>query len=388
MPALPPADVDIAIVGGGIAGLAAAVACHRAGLSAHVFESAPAFAPLGTSLSIWPNAMGCLADWGLDKKVQTAGAPIASLAWRRPSGRAYFARSLDGLYTQAGHTGVCVRRAGLHAVLAGALPDGSVRLGHRLDAARTVPQGTQLSFERQGILTARQVIAADGLWSGLRAALTQDAPPRYAGYGAWLGQSPAPLPGDVPFEGCEYIGAGARMGVFETGGDMRYWFVVANTPDPTPHARPAHVDEVIPLLADWPAQFRELVAASPEPPVYVSFYDRPVARSWGPDGVTFVGDAMHPFVPNLGQGACQAIEDGHAIAHALSQGLRGAKLNRWMHRQRHARVAYMRRTANKVGQLAQSSSALVRGALSLFGMPPFSAMMTADLRRQFTRPGY
>jgi len=90
-------DIEGAIVGGGIAGLSTAVACHQAGLDAHVFEAAPEFKALGTSLSRWPSAMACFADWGLAPQIRKRGQTIEQLAWRHLDGRAIFQQPLSDL---------------------------------------------------------------------------------------------------------------------------------------------------------------------------------------------------------------------------------------------------------------------------------------------------
>lgn len=382
-------EIEIAIIGGGIAGLSAAIACHQNNIDAHVYEAAPEFKPLGTSLSLWPNAMQCLSDWGLDGEVAARGAMVKQVAWRRPDGRAYFAHALDDLYADVGQSGYCVRRSDVHAILAAALPKERLHLGCNVTQSQIDTSGGHLTFENGQSVHAKHVIVADGLWSPLRNRLRQEKPPIYAGYGAWLGLSSAKGPGFAEGEAAEFLGHNGRFGLIETGQDTNYWFFVANRPSPTEHARVASVDEVMPMLSGWPDWTKELASAPADaPPVFVSFYDRPVSKSWGGEGYTLIGDAMHPFVPNLGQGACQAIEDGHAVAAALSKGLQGAALNAWLSNQRLDRLRYMRKHANKVGQLAQSTSPLARAVVSLFGMAPFQKMTERDMIKQFNRPAY
>ena len=376
--------VDIAIIGAGIAGLSTALACQAAGISAQVYEAAPEIRPLGSSLSIWPNAMACLAEWGIADKVRASGALIAGLAWRRLDGRPYFEQDLKGFYDDLGQDGVCIRRADLHSHLMEALQPETLQLDHRVETLEHSDTGVRIRFLDGREVLARQVVGADGLWSKTRAEVLKDGPPKYAGYGAWLMQTKVPAPGHGSHEGCEYIGEKARLGVFETGQGIRYTFVVANAPDPVPHARPADPNECAPLLKGWPEALQRLALESEET-VYASFYDRPVAARWGKGAVALIGDAMHPFVPNLGQGACQAIEDAHVLTEGLRQGQRGEDLISWMKTHRLKRLRYMRKSANKVGQLVQSTSPLMRKSIALFGVPPFRQMMRRDLRYQFTR---
>lgn len=149
------------------------------------------------------------------------------------------------------------------------------------------------------------------------------------------------------------------------------------------------MSEIEPLLNRWPEEFQTLILdTSNAAPTYVSFHDMLISTNWGNDNITLIGDAMHPFVPNLGQGACQAIEDGHAIAEGLAQGMTGGRLNHWMNRQRVSRVRYMRRTANQIGKLAQNPSVLSRGFATILGLPLFRQKMRSDLEKQFTQLRY
>jgi len=378
--------IDVAIIGAGVAGLSAAVACCKAGIDAHVFETAPEFSPLGTSLSLWPNAMRCLAEWGLDADVTACGKVIEQIAWRRPNGKPYFVYPLRPIYEQLGYSGVCVRRSDLHKHLLAAIPKHRLHTNRYLVAANdTEDDGVKLQFENGHTQTAGHVIAADGLWSQLRKTILDDGDPIYSGYGAWFGLSPVKAPGFGQNEGCEFIGATARLGVFETGRNTRYWFLIANRDVPNKHASSVPIDEILPYLAGWPEELREIVlGTSSRQAIYSSFYERPVSAQWGRGNITLVGDAMHPIVPNLGQGACQAIEDGHTVAAGLSQGLRGASLNSWVRAQRLTRIRYMRRTANRIGNLVQSSTRMSRWVIPLLGLPPLRQLSLSDLKKQFS----
>lgn len=380
------AHVDIAIIGAGIAGLSCAVACHRNNINATVFEAAPDFKPIGTSISLWPNAIHCLANWGIDAAIANSGEIIEQIAWRRPDGTPYFVQPLQELYCQIGYRGYCVRRSDLHEALSSAIPQQSIRLGARLVDADTDSDQVVLRFSDGQTITANHVVAADGIWSLLRRKLfREDKRPRFSGYGAWLGLATGTTVSFAQGEGCEFLGANGRLGIFETGNDTRYWFFVSNSQEPAKRASPASIQDLRPLLEDWPTEFADLILESTiTAPIYASFYDRPVSKVWGYRNVTLIGDAMHPFVPNLGQGACQAIEDGYTIVEGLRRGLSGSALHHWMAKQRHGRVKYMQRTANLVGRMAQNSSRISRAVTSMLGYAPFRQMTRSDLAKQFT----
>jgi len=378
-------DVDIAIIGGGIAGLSAALACHTLGHKAHVFEAAPEFKAMGTSLSLWPNAMGCLADWGLDKQITQRGSVVDQLAWRRLDGRAYFEHPLNGLYDDIGHKGVCIRRSDLHEVLVASLPSEYLHRGCALTQFKEEDGAVALTFANGDTVRAKHVVAADGIRSQIRTELLEDGPPKYAGYGAWLGLSGAASLNAHLGEACEYIGRNGRLGVIETGNDTRYWFFVSNEKTSCDHAVTTDARDVMALLVDWPQRFRDFVADSQSDDILkVSFFERAVSRIWGKGRVTVIGDALHPFVPNLGQGACQSIEDAHTLARGIAAGKMGPELTAYMEQARFKRVDYMQKTASRVGQLAQGDRGFMSVLRRVSGMGPFHRAGYNDIRKQFT----
>lgn len=378
------AEFDIAIIGAGIAGLAAAVACRNAGHEVAVFESAESVQPLGTSLSLWPNAMACLADWGLADEVATAGAPIDYLAMRHPDGRPLFQLDLRPVYQRLGHAGACVRRSDLQGAMMQTLPHSTLHLSHKLTALDTSAERPVLQFENGETHSARLVIAADGLHSTIRKQTLDDGPARYGGYGAWLGLSPAPAPEYARNEGCEYLGPNGRFGVFETGQDLRYWFYVSRKAHPNASAVAGDKDVLLRQLAGWDPVFRDLVTTTDATALpYVSFFDRPVGRTWGQGAVILIGDAMHPFLPNLGQGACQAIEDAHAIGQTLATGLHGADLRFAVQTRRYARARMFAKSSRNTGYFAQAQNAPMRLLRRAFyaGLP--ASLFTRNLEQMF-----
>lgn len=379
--------LDIAVIGGGIAGLSAALAAQNAGQTAEVFEASGSFRPIGASITLWPNAMACLADWGIDLAVRDSGHLIDGLAWRRPDGRPYFAYASKDLYRAACQNGYAMRRDDLHDQLLMALDPGHIHLGQKLTSLETSDDHVTLTFATGEVVRARQVIGADGVWSQVRERVLNDGAPRYTGYGAWMGLSPVAAPDEFGNEACDFIGAKDRFGLLETGNDTRAWFLTANTKAPTPQARPANRQEALTRMDDWPEALRNIVKGTEDgATTYMSFYDRPIASRWGHGRVTLVGDAMHPFAPNLGQGACQAIEDAWVLAAGLSEGHDGDTLNGWMKQHRSARLTSLRKTSNRVGRLVQNTSPLMRLGLSLSGYRPITSLVTRDIQRQFARP--
>jgi 2-polyprenyl-6-methoxyphenol hydroxylase-like FAD-dependent oxidoreductase len=152
-------------------------------------------------------------------------------------------------------------------------------------------------------------------------------------------------------------GRGARVGWYRRTGDRVYWFAVANTAEARDRSdgAPSNAADVRSRFASWPDPVGHLVAATPEHAISrVNTYDRAPVTTWGRGAVTLLGDAAHPMTFNVGQGACQAIEDGAALAIALARepgdtagALRGYEVERM------ARTAPMMRRARVIGALGR-----------------------------------
>ena len=162
------------------------------------------------------------------------------------------------------------------------------------------------------------LVGADGLNSVVRAHVLGDGPPRYAGETIFRGIAEAEL--DPPDVCREVLGAGQRAAFYDLGAGRCYWWATSPVPPGTaiPEAqRSAYLQE---RFARWPYGLPELFARTPSERILQNdIFDRNPARTWHRRRVVLLGDAAHPTTPNLGQGACLAIEDAVVLARAIAR---------------------------------------------------------------------
>ncbi|MFE2756261.1 FAD-dependent monooxygenase [Actinosynnema sp. NPDC059335] len=339
--------VKAVVVGGGLGGVAAAVALRRVGWEVVVLERAPRFGEVGAGVGVMPNALRALGALGLADAVRRIGTPRVAGDLRDPRGRTL--THVDP--ARAGHV-VAVHRADLHRVLRSALPESCLV--------------TDTEVRSADDLDADLVVAADGIRSRLRQELFPAMPqPVYAGSTAWRSVTTAEFPRDLPLG--QTLGPGVEFGVLPLGDGRVCWYAALVTP--AGGRADDEAAEVRRLVGDWHDPIPALLDATP--PGAVLRHDlhelaEPLP-TFGRGRVALLGDAAHAMTPYLGQGACMAIEDAVVLAAACARADDVPSALAAYDRQRRPRtqaVARMSRLAGRVGHRLRNPVAVaVRNAV-------------------------
>lgn len=315
---------SIAIVGGGLAGLAAAHALATVGLRAEVYEAASALGEIGAAVNTSPNANKALAAIGVGEAI----APVANSSpgiYTRNMQTGEFLEFRDRRKTSAryGAPYYTFHRADLLDALASGLDHRAIHLGHRLARIEERGSSIELGFANGATAAADIVIGADGVRSVIRQALYGDDNPTYTGQMVWR----ALLKGsDVPAEILEptghiqWVGPGCHLLAYYIRGtalvnivtqeDTDKWVAegwsTRGDPDemrrsfPNPEPRLEKLLSIVTECSKW------------------GLFTRPLTQNWGRGRIQLIGDAAHAMLPNAGQGACQAFEDAYILGRWLA----------------------------------------------------------------------
>ncbi len=303
---------EVIIVGGGIAGLAAAIALRLRGVEAVVLEQALELREIGAGLLLAPNGCAVLERLGALPAL-LSGHSLAVPCWELRDWRGKLLSTLT--IPRAGEPSISTRRSDLQRALMQCLPDDAVQLGCSVTGAELVADGVCLVLADGRQISARRVIVADGAHSLTRAALWPGREPRYCGYVGWRGLVDYLPEGWEGGRVSESWGPGRRFGIATVGGGRIYWYASSNVPESRCRDQ-VNVAQLRRDFADWHSPVTEILEVMPEEDLLQHpISDRRPEWSWQrEEKVVLLGDAAHPLTPNLGQGASMAMEDAWELA--------------------------------------------------------------------------
>jgi 2-polyprenyl-6-methoxyphenol hydroxylase-like FAD-dependent oxidoreductase len=316
----------IVIAGGGIGGLTAALLLDRAGWNTVVLERTD-FADRdedlrahGSGLSLFPNGTAVLAPLGVFDRLPPQVVEISELCFRTKEGGLIRRDDYDEIRARFGHPVFPVGRSDLFLALAETYGRERIRWGQQV--ARFTDTGSRVVVETSGgdQVIADALIGADGLHSAVRRQLLGSETPRYRGTISWRGLAPHTPEGMTVGSGGNSWGRGDEVGWMPMIDGRVYWYASAlgaedelqGLDGATLHA------QVLDRFGSYHRPFPDLVRiTAPETLIGHALYDRAPVSTWGTGNVTLLGDAAHPMLPHIAQGANQAIEDAFVLAQKL-----------------------------------------------------------------------
>src|SRR6195952_2074241 len=351
--------LHVAIVGGGIGGLFAANALIAQHIEVAVYEQAPAIGEIGAGVFLTPNSVRHLQRVGLGAAVEKWGALVGkdSRYFRHDGAPIAPVQVTDSAGWNATFG---MHRADLVDIWANALPAGLVRTGHRAVGFEQDGAKARVSFANGASAEAEVVIAADGIHSELRPFVYPSSQPTSSGSVAYRGLVPHERIPDWPIDRWQmWLGKGRHFLVFpvRAGQLLNYvGFVPTDEAMRESWSAPGDPEILRREFAGWDPRIDE-VLRNVQTTFRWAWYDRDPLPIWTNGRLSLLGDAAHPMLPHLGQGANQSIEDGMALATILggaSHDTAPAALLAY-ERLRRERVAAVQRGARENGRRYDSS---------------------------------
>lgn len=315
----------VAIIGGGIGGLTAAVAMWRRGIDVSVYEQSPRIAEIGAGVSLSPNAVKAMRALGLGAEIAQIGFESDNQVVRTwNTGEIVSKVFRKSVYEKEfGAPYLSVHRADLVEVLRRQLPDSVFRLGMRCVEVETDGEKARARFADGSVAEADILVGADGIRSAVRRSIVGNDAPRFTGSVCWRGLVPlSALPaGTISTDLTLYMGPRSHVIHFMVrGGELVNFVAHVETKAWTEESWTQECDrgEVLETFTGWYPPLVQLLGSS-ERYYKWALYDREPLDTWTKGRITLLGDSAHAMLPHIGQGACMAIEDGFVLAEMLAQ---------------------------------------------------------------------
>lgn len=316
--------IKVVVLGAGIGGLTTAAALRQAGFAVELYEAAPELRAQGFGLSVQANGINALRAIGLgiEEELLERGGKVETFRFNNPDGTPLRVLPVHRQDDRLGAPSVALHRTDLHAVLLRAIGDTPTHAGAQ--AIRFIDDGdhVRVEFADGRIAEGDLLIGADGIHSVVRAQLHGRAEPRPGNFVAWLACVPFEHPAVPRGYSAHYWGTGMRFGIHDIGHGRVYWWGTMSMPGDEAANWQGTKEDLRRLYADWAPEVRACIEQTEWADVLaVPCQDRPPLEGWGRGRVTLLGDAAHPMLPSLGQGANSAIEDAVVLAHTLKTSL-------------------------------------------------------------------
>lgn len=310
--------MNIAIIGGGIGGLATAIGLHNINIKAHVFEQASTFQPLGAGIGIGSNVMVALNKLGVKEDIMKSGMSLKEQRFLNGDFELMNTIDFSLLKDRFGEETITIQRADLHKALLQSMDDNYFHLNKKVVYFKQTTEKVIIKFSDGSVKSFDYVIAADGIHSIFRQTLIPSSQPRYAGYTCWRGITKNT--GDVQAHiSSEVWSKQGRFGWAPLYNGDVYWFACINTQERNPYYAQLNKDDVANKFAHLSPVVERLIRETYEDYfLHHDIYDIKPLRTFIYDRVCLLGDAAHATTPNMGQGAGQSIEDAFELMQAFN----------------------------------------------------------------------
>ena len=338
--------MTVDIIGGGIGGLTTAIALHQKGINFRLFEQAPEMKPVGAGILLANNAMQIFRKLGLYETILEAGNRIERLLVTDAQLNPFSTMQVGTFAEKYGVQAVSIHRGMLQQILLDQLPEERVYLDHQLRSIKHGKDISVLEFDCQTI-SSEVIIGADGINSVVRDSIFPGSEIRDAKQICWRGVLEYDLPPSYQHDLNEVWDRQGRFGFLKIAPGKVYWYALKDVSNEKTNKNNLAMEFITfhPLIHDLIqstslAQIHEAIITDLAP-----------ISQWYEGNICLLGDAAHATTPNMGQGACQAIEDAFVLASCLEKYSYDEAFQHYQHL-RKEKAEYVVNTSWKIGKVS------------------------------------
>ena len=304
------------IIGAGIGGLTTALTLKQKGLNVKIYESSAEIKPVGAGIIIANNAMQVFQKLGLQEKIKKVGNKISFMKITDTQLNDISVVDLSEYEKKYGVHNIAIHRGELQKILADEIGFENINLSKRLSKIEK-EELFKLTFEDNTTFECKLVIGADGIKSVVRNQLFEESTLRNANQKCWRGICEIDLPKNYHNELNEAWGKGKRFGFVKISDKKVYWYALTNA-----NKFSKKTTNLLEVFKEFHTDILKIISATNKEQIILNdIIDLKPIDKWQAENVCLIGDAAHATTPNLGQGACQAIEDAYVLGKLLDEGL-------------------------------------------------------------------
>ncbi|MBK1896783.1 FAD-dependent monooxygenase [Chryseobacterium paridis] len=337
---------SISIIGAGIGGLTLGNILKQHELDFKIYESASEIKPVGSGIMMAMNAMKVFEHLNLKEKIENAGNKIHGISIT-DSSLHLISRTNSFEYEKKFNLyNVAIHRAELQKILAESVGFENIRLNHSLEKIEKKDHYL-LHFENGEDLESKIIFGADGIKSKIRNQILKTGTIRNNGQKCWRGIVTYDLPEKYQHEAMELWGKGKRFGFVKMSATKVYWYAVILDKNFKQDL------DVYSVFRDFTPLVKEIIKATdPKDIILNDITDLLPIPKWYSDNLCLLGDSAHATTPNMGQGACQAIEDAYIIGKLLEKSKDFNSIFEEFQKIRRKKVDYIVSTSHQVGKIS------------------------------------
>jgi len=309
--------MKISIIGAGIGGLSTAIALKQKGFEVEIFEASKDFSKAGSGINLAINAMQVFKKLGIYKEISSLGSYTNSLLITDEKLNIITKVNLVNAEIEFKSKTYAIHRATLHTILLNRLKGVKIHLNKKLKSLSQTNDEVNFTFEDKTSYSSNILIGADGIHSVVRKSIINNTELRIAKQVCWRGIVKIDIPKKYQTELNELWGKGKRFGFVHISENEVYWYALANYK--TDYKKEFSNVNLGELFSNFSPLIIKIISKTEKSNIiFNEMMDLKPISSWHHKNVCLIGDASHATTPNLGQGACQAIETAFVIAECLS----------------------------------------------------------------------